>query len=71
MKKVVHFRALTDLATPHPPIRATWSFFFRPSKRRFARMTEKSTDGDNDDCNDNYDSNDDNIDDNDEKIINF
>ena len=31
-------------------------------------MTEKSTDGGNDDCNDNHDSNDGNFDDNDEKI---
>ena len=49
--------------TPHPPIRATWSSFFRTSKRRFTRMTGKSTNDDNDNCNDNYDTNDGNLDD--------
>ena len=42
----VFFRALPELAKPPlplPPIRATLSSFFRTSKRRFARMTEKNT----------------------------
>ena len=40
----VFFRALPKLAKPPlPPIRATLSSFFRTSKRRFARMTEKNT----------------------------
>ena len=62
-----YFRALPELANPPPPlppIRATWSFFFQTSKRRFARMTEKSTGDDNDGCNDNYDGH---FDDNDDK----
>ena len=41
-KKVANFRALPELAKPPPPsIRATWSSFFRTSKRRFTRMTGK------------------------------
>ena len=46
-----------------PPIRATWSSFFRTSKQRFAGMTENNTDDDNDGCNDNYDDNYGNFDD--------
>ena len=69
-KKVAYFRALPKLAKPppHPPIRAAWSSFFRTSKRRFTRMTGKSTNDDNDNCHDNYDSNDGNFDDYDEKM---
>ena len=45
---------------------ANWSFF-RTSKQRFVRMTEKSTKDDYDDCNDNFHSNDGNFDHNDDK----
>ena len=46
-KKNVFFRAFPKLAPPPPlpPIRATWSSFFRRQKRRIA---EKSTNNDND-----------------------
>ena len=47
---------------PLPPIRATWSSFLGRQKRRIARMTEKSTDDDDDGWHDNYDGNGDNID---------
>ena len=47
---------------PFPPIRATWSSFLGRQKRRIARMTEKSTDDDDDGWNDNNDGDDDNID---------
>ena len=74
----VFFRALPELAKPPPPlppIRATLSSFFRTSKRRFARMTEKNTIDYNNGFNDNYISNDGNFDDNDDKkhtnIISF
>ena len=72
----VFFRALPKLAKPPlPPIRATLSSFFRTSKRRFARMTEKNTIDYNNGFNDNYNSNDGNFDDNDDKkhthIISF
>ena len=64
-----------QLTPPLPPIRATLSSFFRTSKRRFARMKEKSTFDYSNGCNDNYDSNDGNFDDNDDKkhthIISF
>ena len=46
-----------------PPIWATWSSFFGRKKRRFARMTGKKIDDDNDGCNDNYDDNYGNFDD--------
>ena len=52
-KKNVYFWALSKLALPLPPIRATWSSFFRRQKRRIAHMTEKSTDDDDDGWNDN------------------
>ena len=52
---------------PLPSIRATWSSLFGRQKRRFARMTEKNTDGDDDGWNDNNDGDDDNIDEIDEK----
>ena len=69
LKKVANFKALPELAKPpHPPIRATWSSFFRTSKRHFTRMTGKSINDDNDNCNDNYYSNDGNFDDYDEKM---
>ena len=44
-KKTVYFWALPELATPSPQF-----------GQRFARMTEKSDNDDNDGCNDNYDS---------------
>ena len=49
-KNNVYFRALPELAPPLPlpPIRATWSSFFRRQKQRIARITEKSTNDDND-----------------------
>ena len=37
----VLIRALPELANPHPPIRAPWSFFSGRQKRHFARMAEK------------------------------
>ena len=68
----VFFRALPELANPLPPIRATWSSFFRTSKQR---MTEKNTIDYNNGFNDNYNNNDGNFDDNDDKkhtnIISF
>ena len=49
IKKNVYFRALPKLPLPPlPSIRATWSSLFGRQKRRFARITEKSTKGDND-----------------------
>ena len=68
-KMHVFFRALSNLATPPPlpPIWATWSSFFQTSKRRFARMTEKSTSDYNNGCNDNHNDNDGNFDNNDDK----
>ena len=69
-EKHVFFRALPELAKPPPPlppIRATLSSFFRTSKRRFARMTEKNTIGYDNGFNDNYNSNDGNFDDNNDK----
>ena len=51
-----------------PPNSGNLVLFFRMSKRRFARMTEKSTNDDNDNCHDNYDSYDGNFDNYDEKI---
>ena len=53
----------TLLESPKPPIRATWSSFFRRQKRRFAGKTETISDDDNDGCNDNHDDNDGNFDD--------
>ena len=53
----VLIRALPELANPHPPIRAPWSFFSGRQKRRFVRMMEKNTDDDNNCCHDNYDGN--------------
>ena len=47
---------------PLPSFRATWSSFFGRQKRRIARMTEISTDDDDDGWHDNYDGNGDNID---------
>ena len=70
-KKNVFFRALPKLAPPPPPhmgyIRATWSSLFGRQKQRFAHMTEKNTDDDDDGWNDNNDGDDDNIDEIDEK----
>ena len=59
IKKNVYFRALSKLASP-PQLGPRFS----DVKKRFARMTEKSTDDDNDGFNDDYDSNDGNFDDN-------
>ena len=50
------------LPPPQPPFRATWSSFFGRQKRRIARMTEISTDDDDDGCHDDYDGDGDNID---------
>ena len=48
-EKHVFFQALPKLGNPPlPPIRATWSAFFRRQKQRIARITEKSTNDDND-----------------------
>ena len=70
-KKFVYFWALPELAKKKPsPQFGQLGPFFRTSKRRFARMTEKSTGDDNDGCNDNYDGHfDDNDDKNDQKNI--
>ena len=47
-KKNYYFRALPELALPPmPSIRATWSSFFGRQKRHIARITEKSTNDDN------------------------
>ena len=40
-KKNIYFRALSKLAPPPSPIRATWSSFSERQKQCFARMTEK------------------------------
>ena len=65
-KKNGFFRALPELPTPPPltPIWASWSSFFGRQKRRFARMTGKKIEADNEGCNDNYDDNYGNFDDN-------
>ena len=71
----VFFRALPELAKPPPPPppnSGNLVLFFRTSKRRFARMKEKSTGDDNDGCNDNYDGHfDDNDDKNDQKTYKY
>ena len=50
---------MPELPKPPPmtPIRATWSSLFLRQKQRFARMTGKKIDADNEGCNDNYDDN--------------
>ena len=45
--------------TPTDKIRATWSSFFGRRKLRFAHMTEKISNYDNDGCNGYFDDNDD------------
>ena len=64
-KKNVYFRALPKLALP--PLRATWSSLFGRQIQRFACMTEKSTDDDDDGWNDNYYGDVDNINEIDDK----
>ena len=75
IEKVRLLSGIARISYPLPPIRATWSSFFRTSKRRFARMTEKNTIDYNNGFNDNYNNNDGNFDDNDDKkhtnIISF
>ena len=64
-KKNVFFRAFPESPKPPPltPVRATWSSFLC-QKRRFACITGKKFDADNEGCNDNYDDNYGNFDDN-------
>ena len=64
-KKTFSFGHCPNHLNPPPltPIWATWSSFLR-QKRRFARMTGKKFDADNEGCNDNYDDNYGNFDDN-------
>ena len=50
-----------------PLIQAPWSFFSGRQKRRFAHMTEKNTDDDNNCCHDNFYQNFGNFGDNDDK----
>ena len=51
------------LTPPHDPNLGNLVLFFLRQKRRFARMTRKKFDADNEDCNDNYDDNYGNFDD--------
>ena len=59
LKKDVFFRALPELPKPPPPDPNSGNLvlFFLRQKRRFARMTGKKIDADNEGCNDNYDDN--------------
>ena len=56
-EKNVFFRALPEPPkTPPPdPNSGNLVLFFVRQKRRFARMTKKKFDADNEGCNDNYD----------------
>ena len=58
-KKNVFFRALPESPKPppHDPNSGNLVLFFLRQKRRFARMTGKKIDADNEGCNDNYDDN--------------
>ena len=56
----------TPNGVPHPPIWTTWSSYSGGQKQRFACMTDKNSDDDNDGCSDNYNY-DTNFDDNGDK----
>ena len=59
---------MPELAKPPPPkFGHLGPFFSGRQKRRFAPMTEKNTDDDNNRCHDNFDQNFGNFDDNDDK----
>ena len=62
LKKGCLLSGIAQITPPPPSFRATWSSFFRRQKQRIARMTEISTDDDDDGWPDNYDGDDDNID---------
>ena len=64
-KKTFSFGHCPNHLTPPPdPNSGNLVLFFGRQKRRFARMTKKYFDGDNDGFNDNYDDNFGNFDDN-------
>ena len=62
LKKERLLSGIAQISSPPPSIRATWSSLFGRQKRRIARMTEISTDDDDDGWHDNYDGDGDNID---------
>ena len=62
LKKECLLSGIAQISSPLSSIRATWSSFFGQQKRRIARMTEISTNDDDDGWHDNYDGNGDNID---------
>ena len=76
-KKTFSFGHCPNHLNPPPPDPNSGNLvlFFGRQKRRFARMTKKNFNDDNDGCNDNYDDNygnfDDDYDKNDSKTCNY